>query len=423
MEKFVVDTSVLVADPGVLFLPNSEIIIPSAAIKELDGHKKRADEVGRNARHVSRFLDSLRERGSLLNGVEVENSSTIRVDASDTLIEGNDKLIVECAKNTEGAILLTKDINVRIAADAMGVKAEDYTGTSDAPDELYKGWREIEISPERIDKFYHDSKLSVKYKLQPNEFVIMKDDCGMNKSAIARFDANTSCLVKLVNPNEILFGSVKALNVEQKFAVDLLMNDNVPLVSFIGKAGTGKTLLALAAGLQQVIDDNKYRKLIVCKPIIPVGGKDLGAMPGDFEEKMAPWATGILDNLDFLMHCDDCEKDGVKMQNLDELLLNKVQILPLSYLRGRTLRDTWILIDEAQNTTPKEIKTVISRAGEGSKVILTGDIQQIDHVYLDQMNNGLTHVVNRFKGQKEFGHISMVHTERSRLADLASELL
>lgn len=416
MEKFVLDTSVLVADPNVLQTPDAIIIIPSVVIKELDEHKKRSDEVGRNSRYISRFLDNLRELGSLLDGIKLNNGSILKIDNCGASIDGNDLKIIECTKRNE-ATLLTKDINVRIAADAENVVAMDYKQTDTDVDEIYKGWREIELSPDRIDKFYQDNKLNTRHKFLPNEFVVIKDDCGMNKSAIGRYDFNLGVIVPLKHTKEILFGGIEALNVEQKFAVELLMSSSIQLVSFIGKAGTGKTLLSLAAGLEQITnEENGFKRLIVCRSIIPVGGKDLGALPGDFDEKMAPWADSILDSLSFLA-------DNKDIEIADILEAGRIQIIPLSYLRGRSLRDTWIVIDEAQNISTKEIKTIITRAGEGSKVILTGDISQIDHPFLDQINNGLTHVVERFKGQKEFGHILLTHSKRSRLAELASELL
>jgi PhoH-like ATPase len=415
MEIYVLDTSVLVADPNVLQINDAEIIIPSVAIREIDQHKKRPDEVGRNARYISRLLDSLREKGSLLKGVE-HNGSIIRIGQCGDAIDGNDLKIIECAGANPGCTLLTKDINVRLAADAANVIAKDYNPTETDIDDIYKGWREIQLSSDRIDKFYQEGKLNTRYKLCPNEFVIIKDDCGYNKSAIARYDSISGNLLQLEHAKDVLFGDIEALNAEQKFAFELLLDANVELVSFIGKAGTGKTLLSLAAGLEQIIENRKFKKLIICRTIVPIGGKDLGAMPGDFDEKMAPWASGIFDGLALLAENHDYEVDDIIEQG-------KIEIIPLSYLRGRSLRESWIVIDEAQNITPKEIKTVISRAGEGSKVILTGDIQQIDHPFLDQTNNGLTHVVERFKGQKEFGHVFMTHTKRSRLAELASELL
>jgi PhoH-like ATPase len=426
MEKYILDTSVLVADPNVLLMADSEIIIPSIAIRELDGHKKRNDEVGRNARYVSRFLDKLRDDGALLDGVYNENGSVIRIEPGGDPLESNDRFIIECAAKFPDGILLTKDINVRIAADALGIRAQDYTDENATdPDDLYKGWRVIEVSPERINKFYTEGKLSTRHKFMPNEFALIKDETGSSQSAVARYDAKRGHLVPLRHIKDQLFG-IHALNVEQKFAIELLATPEIELVSFVGKAGTGKTLLALAAGMQGVLDEGLYRKMYICRPIVPVGGKDLGAMPGDFEEKMAPWATGIVDNLDFLIDTgdDDGRTCGQKLKTLSDVIPpGRIDIIPLSYLRGRSLRNAFILIDEAQNITPKEMKTIISRAGEGSKVVLTGDIQQIDHLYLDQMSNGLTHLVERFKGQEIYGHVTMTRTERSRLADLASELL
>ena len=427
MEKYVVDTSVLLADPGILNKPNTEIIIPGVVIKELNDQKKRMDEVGHNARSVSNFLDGLRDRGNLRDGAKLENDSIIRISYSDIMIDNNDLKIIEAAKK-ENAVLLSRDTNVRIASDVYGVIAEDYNADSISDvDDLYKGWKEIRYPKEKIDQFYSEKKLKTGYRLYPNEFVIIKEDNGSGQSAIARYDAEAKALVPLRYANEKLLG-IGALNVEQKFAIELLLNDNIKLVSFNGKSGSGKTLLTLAAGLQKTIHEDKYRKLLICRSTIPVGGhfNEIGFLPGDLDEKMLPWMRCIYDNLEFLFDSSNIfEKDGKRLEVsiMDQLPPGKIEIQPMTFIRGRSLPGIWIILEEGQNTTPKEMKALISRAGKGTKVIIIGDCSQIDHPYLDRYNNGLMYLTERMKGQKIFGHVTLTKTERSELADLASELL
>lgn len=429
-KTYVLDTNVLADNPNILDSLSGNIVVPTIVIKELDGLKVRGDEVGRNARYVSSKIDELRtDDNNLSDGVVMNNGYTLRVINSGEPIDNNDNYIInfasELSKNEE-VILLSKDTNVRITAGSMGVIARDYTdSTSFNEDTIYKGWREIELSPDRIDSFYANGHISVRHKLYPNEFVIMKDECGTNKSAIARYDAVNKELIKLRYHEKELFGSIKARNVEQRFAIELLLDDSIKLVTFIGRAGGGKTLISLAAGLKCVIEEGRYRKMLISRSTTP-HGEDIGFLPGNIEEKMLPWLQGMYDNLEFLIDgmSDVCYKDGEAITlDIRDIFNDRVQIMPLTYIRGRSLPERWILIDEAQNLSKAQIKTLVTRAGENTKIILTGDIEQIDHPHLDQYNNGLTYLINRFKGQQIYGHVTMNKTERSDLAEIASRLL
>ncbi len=325
-------------------------------------------------------------------------------------------------KKYKPVILVSKDTLVRIKADVMGIKAEDYlTDHIVETDEMYTGYVTLHVHPGLIDEFYSYRSLPVKslsvaHRFRANEFVILKDELGTTKSALLRVNRDASRLEPLYLSNEPVWG-ITARNVQQRMALELLLNDDIPLVTLTGRAGTGKTLLALAAGLHKVEDEHKYKKLLIARPVVPMG-KDIGYLPGEKEEKLRPWMQPIYDNLDFLF---DTKKSG----DIDKILagLGSIQVEALTYIRGRSIPSQFIIIDEAQNLSKHELKTIVTRVGQGSKIVLMGDPEQIDHPYLDALSNGLTHVVERFKGESISGHITLEKGERSQLAQLAAELL
>jgi PhoH-like ATPase len=434
-KTFVLDTNVLVHNPQAVFLfKENNVIIPLVVVEELDNLKKYQDERGRAARQCSRILDELRERGSLTKGVKLDHGGTLRVETAlnGPLPEGlelgkADNSILRVAlglkKRGDDVRFVSKDINARIKADALGVDAEDFENAKVNIDELYRGWVELEVAKDVIDQFYKDKRITgapalLGQTLYPNEFVLFRSADNPNQSALGRVSEDMSVL-PLTHGERDAWG-VRALNVEQKFALDLLLSDEVELVTLVGTAGTGKTLLAMAAGLQRTVEDKRYKKVLISRPVIPLG-KDIGYLPGTKDEKLRHWMQPIFDNLEYLFHNDDEEDDSSQIDYLMET--NKLEMEAVTYIRGRSLPRQFVVVDEAQNLTPHEIKTIVSRAGEGTKVVITGDPYQIDNPYLDSESNGLTYLVEKFKGQARFGHVTMTRSERSPLAALAAQLL
>ncbi|AIQ13926.1 PhoH family protein [Paenibacillus durus] len=439
---FVLDTNVLLHDPNSIFsFKENEVIIPAVVLEEIDNKKRNADEIGRNARTVSRLLDGLRERGHLHSGVELEHGGKLKVELNHrSFIKvqemfgevSTDNRILAVALNylqeesekvdPRPVVLVSKDVLVRIKADVLGITPEDYLSdrTGDL-NELYAGYQTLPVHPALIDEYYSNRSLSVKqlqlsYPLYPHEFIILKDEIGSGKSALLKVSSDGSRLEPLYLGNDPVWG-ISARNAQQRMALELLLNEEIPLVTITGKAGTGKTLLALAAGLFKVEDEHKYKKLLIARPVVPMG-KDIGYLPGEKDEKLRPWMQPIYDNLEFLF---DTKKAG----DIDKILmgLGSIQVEALTYIRGRSIPGQFIIIDEAQNLSRHEVKTIVSRAGEGSKVILMGDPEQIDHPYLDAASNGLSYIVEKFKQQGISGHITLEKGERSRLAQLAADLL
>lgn len=439
---FVLDTNVLLHDPNAIFaFEEHEVIIPAVVLEEIDSKKRNADEIGRNARGVSRLLDSLREQGHLHHGVILHNGGKIKVELNHRSFVRvqemfgeitNDNRILAVALNylleqQEQAepmpvVLVSKDVLVRIKADVLGLTAQDYLSDRTAsPDDFYTGYSTIMVHPSVIDQFYTYRFLAVKpmglsCTLYPHEFVILKDEMGSGKSALLKVSSDGSRLEPLYLSNDPVWG-IAARNAQQRMALELLLNDEIPLVTITGKAGTGKTLLALAAGLLKVEDEHKYKKLLIARPVVPMG-KDLGYLPGEKEEKLRPWMQPIYDNLEYLF---DTKKSG----DIEKILmgLGSIQVEALTYIRGRSIPGQFMIVDEAQNLSRHEVKTIVSRAGEGSKIILMGDPGQIDHPYLDAASNGLTYLVDRFKQQSISGHIMLEKGERSQLAQLAADFL
>ncbi|WCL59477.1 PhoH family protein [Bacillus safensis] len=436
---YVLDTNVLLQDPNSIFsFEDNEVVIPAVVLEEVDSKKRYMDEVGQNARRVSRLIDGLRSKGKLHEKITLESKGTLRIELNhrsfhelqEIFIEKtNDNRILAVAKNLSleeetkphgrPVILVSKDVLVRVKADAIGLQAEDFLSDRVLQNEdIDNGYHELYIPTEQLNTFYKQSQLPLKEvtsaPLNPHQFVIMKGNEG--GSALGMLDQKAEHVKRLFYDQEHVWG-IRPKNVQQTMALELLLRRDIPLVTLIGKAGTGKTLLALAAGLMQTEDLGMFKKLIVARSIVPVG-KDLGYLPGEKEEKLRPWMQPIYDNLEFLFNT---KKPG----ELDAILagIGSIQVEALTYIRGRSIPDQFIIIDEAQNLTKHEVKTLLTRVGEGSKIVLMGDPEQIDHPYLDSLNNGLTYVIERFKGQQISGHVKLVKGERSGLAQLAADLL
>ncbi|MBM7624951.1 PhoH family protein [Sporohalobacter salinus] len=432
---YVLDTNVLLHDPNAIFaFDDNDIIIPIVVIEEIDSQKKRQDSIGRSARQVSRYLDDLRKKGELYKGVELERGGTLRVELNHQVInklpislseEKADNRILATAiglnedeEIDKPVILVTKDINMRVKSDALGIKAEDYETNKVDIEELYSGLSTLKVDPDLIDQFYSEEELELDHDFYPNQFVLLEDNLGGSQTALCRYDAKKDLLRPLIFQGIETWG-IKPRNKEQQCAFDMLLNDEIKLITLVGKAGTGKTLLALAVGLEKVVELKDFNRLLVTRPIVPMGN-DLGYLPGDKDEKLRPWMQPIFDNMELLVNSKDGGADDM-IRNLQEM--NLIEMEALTYIRGRSIPQQFIVVDEAQNLTPHEIKTIITRVGEDTKIILTGDPYQIDNPYLDSNSNGLTYLAEKFKDQKIAGHITLRKGERSELAELAASIL
>jgi len=436
-KSFVLDTNVFLHNPRAMFLfEENHIVIPITVIEEIDRFKKDLSEIGRNARMTSRYLDQLRANGNLMKGVQLPGGGTLRVDVfqhSDlklgdiNLQETSDNQIIRVAlsiKQThpdERTIVVTKDTNLRIKADSLGLEAQDFENAKVNIEELYSGMCKIEVESLTIDELYNEGECEIESgDLFPNQFLHVVDENNANHSALARLDPKAEKAVLLKDLKSPIY-NIRPRNREQRFALDLLLDDRVRLVTLVGKAGTGKTLLALAAGLQKVLNDNTYQRLLVSRPIFPLG-RDLGFLPGDIEAKLKPWMQPIFDNLEYLLSSPTDK--AAHFTRLNEMIdKGVIELEALTYIRGRSIPNLFLLIDEAQNLTPHELKTTVTRVGEGTKIVLTGDPYQIDNPYLDTNSNGLTYVVERMKGQSLAGHMTLFKGERSALAELATNIL
>jgi PhoH-like ATPase len=436
-KTFVLDTNVLLHDPQALFrFEDNDLVIPMTVIEEIDRFKKELSETGRNARQFSRIMDGLRSKAKLIEGVELETGGHLRVDLytqehlkclpPELRTDRGDNRILAVALDVKSrsdkmVILVTKDTNLRIKADAIGLTAEDYESDKVSLEDLYSGTTQVFVPREDIDRFYSQGFLSMTAEFLPNQCLTLMDAANPSHTALARYNRALRQAVPLLRaPKEGLWG-VHSRNREQQFAFDLLLNEDIQLVTLVGKAGTGKTLLAIAAGLHKSADEGQYSRLLVSRPIFPLG-RDLGFLPGDIEEKLSPWMQPIFDNVELLLGA--VEEGSKRKRGYKELVdLGILEIEPLTYIRGRSIPKQYMIVDEAQNLTPHEIKTIITRAGEGTKIILTGDPYQIDNPYIDSASNGLTYVVEKFKGEEIAGHVTLNKGERSCLAELAANLL
>lgn len=441
---YVLDTNVLLQDPRAMFaFEDNEIIVPAVVLEEIDAKKRYMDEIGRNARYVARLLDSFRAHGHLHTGITLETGGLFRVELNHSSLHllqkhffaemTSDNRILAVALNLQEeekrlanprpVILVSKDALMRVKADALNLNAQDFLSDRVVGEasSMYTGYETLTVASEIIQTYYAARKLNLpicfpQHRFYPHQFLILKDECNPSVSAIGKVDADGKTLEMLMSDDNPIWG-IRARNVQQRMATELLLREDIPLVTMTGKAGTGKTLLALAAGLLQIEDQQKYKKLLVARPIVPLG-KDIGYLPGEKEEKLRPWMQPIYDNLEYLFNT---KRPG----DLDKILagMGSLQVEALTYIRGRSIPEQFIIIDEAQNLTKHEVKTILTRVGDGSKIVLMGDPQQIDHPYLDESNNGLTYVVEVFKDQRMAGHIRLEKGERSPLAQLAADLL
>lgn len=426
---FVIDTNVLIHYPeAIMSFRDNEIVLPLEVLEELDKLKTYPDLRGKSAREAIRFLDAVAKRGNLNDGVKLENGSVLRVSLSlpertppGIELDKNDNKIILCAFALQAAgkqvFFVSKDINARVKATALGLKAVDYEKQKVDIATLYQGLREVDSSAESLARLQRSGELPWKERLYPNEFLLLRDR-GSGAHVLARSDVEAQRVVALPEWEGQVAG-IAPLNERQRVALELLLDDEVRLVTLVGKAGTGKTLLAIAAGLRRTCEDKLYARMLVTRPVVPVG-KDIGYLPGEKAAKMSNWMQPLFDNLEFIL--GEYKRPNVK--SVDQLVKDKVlEIEALSFIRGRSLPSQYMIVDEAQNLTPHEIKTIVSRAGEGTKVVLTGDPYQIDNMYLDANSNGLSYLVDAFKGQKLYGHVTLQRTERSDLAELAASLL
>ncbi len=435
-KNFILDTNVLLHDPRALFhFADNDVVVPIYVIEEIDQFKRDLSELGRNARQVARYLDGFRAEGPIGQGVKLPGGGKVRVQFSQRDLPkalangaGTDNRILAVALDVKDrepdrpAIFVTKDTSLRIRADALGLIAEDYDTEKVEISDVYSGLREIAVAGAEVDAFYQSGELPHDGKdFAPNEFVLLKDRDNSQHTAMGKFRADRGKVVPLIRVQKEGIWGIRPRNKEQTFALDLLLNDDIKLVTMVGKAGTGKTLLAIAAGLHKTMEESVYHKLLVSRPIFPLG-RDIGYLPGSVEEKLNPWMQPIFDNVEFLMNLSRADKkEGRSYHELFDL--GVLAIEPLTYIRGRSIPNQYIIVDEAQNLTPHEVKTIITRVGDNTKIVLTGDPYQIDNPYVDSTNNGLIHVVNKFKTEKLAGHISLNKGERSALAELAANLL
>ena len=441
-KNYLLDTSVCLTDADSIYkFDNHDLFLPLKVLEEIDKHKKRQDSVGVNARRIIRLLDELREKGSLEKGVRLDKGKGILKVMSyeplkdvvfppdldmripDHAIIATGK-VVQMAMPKRKTILVSRDINMRVICDSIGLAAEDYTSEKavTSSEELFQGFSEFLVDDQFVDRFYEGEELFIGADETPekwfeNQYLLLISNSNPKKSCIARFVNHHTPLKKIIH-DKVPDWKINARNKEQAFAIDMLMDPNIKLVSLVGRAGSGKTLMAIAAGLQQTIglhsDTNHYSRLIVSRPVQPMG-RDIGFLPGTMEEKMLPWLMPIQDNLKFLMG----DRTSLEMY-IDK---GKIEIEALTYIRGRSISDAFIVIDEAQNLTKHEIKTIITRIGENTKIVLTGDVEQIDNVYVNETSNGLAHAVENFKTHKISGHVTFKKGERSELATLASKVL
>ena len=433
---YVLDTSVYLTNADAIYaFKTHDIYVPLKVFEEIDKHKKRQDLVGAQARKIIRIWDELRDKGSLKEGVLIrEGLGLIRsVSASDIDrddlppdldIKIPDHLIIATARTVareseRQVILVSRDINMRVIADAIGLPCEDFQNQQivDDSDSIYTGFTEILVDDEIVDQFYEKEDVYLDgVNLKTNEYVMLISNANEKKTALGRYLNDHTPIRRLHKDKKGVWG-IRPRNKEQSFLIDALMDPDIEVVTAIGKAGSGKTLCAIAAALEQTLDDRSstYTRVIVSRPVQPLG-KDIGFLPGTMEEKMSPWLMTIQDNLQTLMGNDKVTLDMYMEQGT-------IEIEAITYIRGRSIGKAFIIIDEAQNLTMHEIKTIITRVGNNTKIVLTGDIEQIDNDYTDETSNGLAYAVEKFKEYEISGHVTLVRGERSKIATLASKIL
>ena len=431
---FVLDTNVLLHNPhSITSFGDNTVVLPMTVIEELDNFKRHNDELGRSARQVIRQLDRLRVQGNLRTGVEMDNGGILKITVEtkemnglymDMSVPDNRILALAYALKKEGqrVIFVSKDINSRLKADALGLDVMDFEKQKCDFDALYTGYHTLQVSSETVDDFYRQETTTIANgDFLTNEFVLLQDETNAKHSALARATSPTT-LSHLVKERESIW-HLRARSKEQRMAFELLLDPDISLVTLIGRAGTGKTLLALAAGLQCVLNDQTFDKMLVSRPVIPMG-KDIGYLPGTKDEKLSLWMQPIFDNLIYLMRLNHRFEEGTVQSKVDRLFQEQhVELEALTYIRGRSIPDQFVIVDEAQNLTPHEVKTIISRAGENTKMVLTGDPNQIDNPYLDASSNGLAYAVEKLKGLPLYGHVTLSKSERSPLSAVAADYL
>jgi PhoH-like ATPase len=435
---YVLDTSVYLTDSSSIYsYGNNDIIVPLVVLEELDNNKKRPNGIGINARSIIRILDKLREKGQFQKGIRIRKGAGLIFTVAPELNElpvGYDPeiadhqiiataLTVQREHPNKKVVVVSNDINLRIKCDAIGVAAEAYATENviEKGNDLYSGFTKVLVDDQIIDRFYSGEDIIIsevseeKVDLYPNQFIMLVSSSNDKKTAITRYMDHIRPLKKIPEHRDSGWG-ITPKNKEQNFAMDLLLDPDLPVVSLIGKAGSGKTLCAIAAGLEQVMgEDPKYNRLIVSRPIQPMG-KDIGYLPGTMEEKMAPWLAPIQDNLRFLFGNDNLMLESYMDKGI-------IEVEAITYIRGRSIQKSFIIIDECQNLTQHEIKTILTRVGHHSKIILTGDVEQIDNVNIDEVSNGLTYVIEKLKPYDITGHITFLKGERSKVATLCAKVL
>ena len=434
IKTLILDTNVYLTEANSLFsFGRANIAIPSVVLDEIDRHKHRQDTAGLNARTMNRVLDKLRTKGSLSTGVPLGTGKgkvfAAQLDpryipsGMDNSDSDNKIIAIALRLKTEGhdIAVISRDLNMRVKCDSFGLECYDYQPQQAVKsiDNLFDGTTEIIVSDDLVEQFYGDQDVFLeeqKKKLYPNQFLVIRSEKDSKKSAICRYTNETSPLRKIFSYRDIW--GLSAKNKEQKYAMDLLFDKNIDIVSLTGQAGTGKTLIAAASGLEQVLNSTKsqggYDKLIITRPVQPMG-RDIGFLPGTLEEKMMPWIAPLRDNLEYLFG----DKTALDMQMEQGI----IEIEAMTYIRGRSISNAFMIVDEAQNLTTHELKTIITRVGHGTKLVLTGDVQQIDNSYVDAVSNGLTYAVEKFKEYEISGHVTLHKGERSKLATLAAEIL
>lgn len=436
VKNFVLDTNVLLHDPSSIFnFKENHVLIPIEVVEEVDRFKRESSELGQNARAVSRTLDGLRGSGRLSEGVKLSNGGCLRVICGEfpgghanghgSKGTGVDSRIIAHALEVLGlhpgipTVLVTKDINLRIRADALGLLAEDYETDRIQVTDLYTGMFERTLSPDAMAAFRASGQLDLERgRYFANEYCTLFEEGNPKRTTLAKVDPTGLKLVPIIDSREGVWG-IKPRNREQHFALDALLDDKVKLVTLMGKAGTGKTLIALAAGLKRAAVDREFRRLVIARPTISMG-KELGFLPGTLEEKLNPWMQPIHDALELL---GDINMGHEHRRTNDLMRSGMIMVEALSFIRGRSIANQFMIIDEAQNLTPIETKTILTRVGQGTKIVFTGDPYQIDNPYVDSASNGFNYIVSKFREQPISAHIELQKGERSELAELAANLL
>ena len=436
--RYLLDTNVLLYDPdSLLAFPEGEVIVPITVIEEIDQFKSEVSETGRNARLVSNTIDEYRRTASLTAGLEQANGSRFRVfvwnPEAETLpreldLRRSGNRVLACAlqlKREERPgdpplVLVSQDTNIRIKANALGIEAVGYEGERPVTSELYDGYHWREVSAADLERYRQNGAPAFEGEIQPGQGMILVDRERPADYLVFRYRDAEREFRPIVDLSAGIWG-LTPRNPQQALALDIMLDPAVSVITLMGKAGTGKTLLALAVGLQMMMDENTYTRMLVSRPIFPMG-KDIGYLPGTAQEKLEPWMQPIFDNLEFLVGSPISKHHPAKGY---EALMDQglIHIEPLTYIRGRSIPNQFMIVDEAQNLTPHEIKTIITRVGEGTKIVLTGDPYQIDNPYVDSISNGLSHVVERFKTLPLAGHVTLMRGERSALAEMAANVL